>query len=94
MKTLEATLKLINEKTENYLAEPYYELIDGRRVHIDDVAGADWRDNDGQIEAAFAVARQGKGELICLAAGDDNVWLTTADKIKRPRAKVKRKQKR
>lgn len=81
MKTLEAGFVLVDEETEEYIEEPYFILYDGRRIKNEDVFGADWKDNDGQIEAAFKAARNGKGELICLNCGDDEVWLTTDDKI-------------
>lgn len=90
MKTIEADLRMVPKGDEDL----YFKLYGGGTVLFADVQGADWKDNDGQIEAAFAAARAGTGELICLAAGDDNIWLTTADKIRTPRAKVKRKQKR
>ena len=70
----------------------YFKLKGGGTVLFADVQGGDWKDNEAQIEAAFAVARAGKGELICLSAGDDNIWLTTSDKIQKPPAKVKRKK--
>lgn len=70
----------------------YFKLKGGGTVKFENVQGGDWKDNEAQIEAAFAVARAGKGELICLSAGDDNIWLTTSDKINKPIAKVKRKK--
>ena len=81
MKTLQADFILIDEKTEEYVDEPYYKLRGKRRVKEEDVFGADHRDQDGQIEAAFKAARNGTGALICLDCGDDSVWLTTEDKI-------------
>ena len=51
----------------------FFKLKDGRTVKFDDVYGGDWKDNEAQIEAAFAAARAGTGGLICLSAGDDNV---------------------
>lgn len=88
MKEIEAELMMEMAGDEDL----YFKLKGGGTVKMDDVGGADWRDNEGQIEAAFAVARAGEGKLICLSAGDDHVWLTTSDKIKKPRAKVKRKK--
>ena len=91
MKEIEAESVWFDED-ENEIDEPYFQLKDGRRVLISDVGYADWKDTDGQCEAAFFVARAGTGELISLVAGDDAVWLTTSDKIQKPPAKVKRKK--
>jgi hypothetical protein len=63
------------------LDEPYFELKGGARIMVHDVEVADWKDYEDQIKAAFAVARAGTGDLICLVAGDDNIWLSTTDKI-------------
>lgn len=81
MKTLQAGFVIVDEDTEEYLDEPYYILRGGKWVKEEDVFGADHRDDDGIIEAAFAAGRNGKGELVCLNCGDDEVWLTTDDKI-------------
>lgn len=68
---------------ENYLDRPFFKLSHRRTIDWDDVFYADWRDNDGQVEAAFQAARNGTGGLVSLDCGDDGVYLTTTDKIKR-----------
>ena len=88
MKEIEAELMMEMAGEEDL----YFKLKGGVTVKFDDVHGGDWRDNGAQIEAAFAAARAGTGDLICLSAGDDNIWLTTSDKLNKPPAKVKRKK--
>lgn len=87
---LEASMLVCDEKTEEELDDPYYQIEDGSGdwVPWNDVQGADWKDTDGQIEAAFTVAREGTGDLVQLCCGDDEIWVTTTDKIKKSSEKV------
>jgi hypothetical protein len=73
MKEIAGWLHLIDETTEDYLDEPYYELVDGRRVDIKHVFVADWKDFDHQHICVEKAAKDGKGyEVLSICAGDDN----------------------
>lgn len=82
MKTYKASTRVV-DKEGDFLDNPFFKLSGGRTVAWDDVRSADWRDNEGQIECAFLVAREGTGDLVSLDCGDDGVYLTTTDKIKK-----------
>lgn len=81
-KTYKASAIVVNDK-EEYIDNPYFKLQGGRTIDWDDVYYADWRDNEGQVEAAFRAGRSGAGDLVSLNCGDDGVYLTTTDKVKK-----------
>ena len=86
MKTLNATFIIEDKKTGKLLVEPYYKLKgrEKRWIREVDVQSADWRDEEGIIQAAFNVGcRCGAGDLIRLDCDDDAVYLSTTDKINR-----------
>ena len=87
MKFIEGGLLMIDEETEEYLPDPYYEFEDGRRVSIDHVFIADYRDLDGQHECVEKAAKDGKGEVVSINAGDDNFHFCNEKRIYKPRKK-------
>lgn len=87
MKFLEGGMWMIDEETEEFLDEPYYEFEDGRRVSIDHVFIADYKDLDEQHKSVEKAAKDGNGEVVSINAGDDNFHFCNEKRIYKPRKK-------
>jgi len=85
MKYINAECRFIDEESEDWLDDPTYWAEDGRRVSINHVFVADWKDDDGQHEAVEKAARDGKRSVVRLECGDDHYHFCNEQFLRKPR---------
>lgn len=85
MKYVDGSFHIIDEKTEEYLPEPFFSTEDGRRAADEHVYFADWKDYDGQHEAVESAAKDGKKGVVCISCGDDNYYFVNESRLRKVR---------